>query len=192
MDALDFQIDAGRERDVSMEHKESSTQPAQHYVTNTGHIRLGSGITDMFLSAARIGIGGLLIYTSIVKIMHPYQFLSQIYNYEITGPLSGVLAAITVTSLELTCGLCLVTGLQIGGAILGSVLLFSIFTVAQASVIIRGLSISCGCFNLDPEDAGLIGYATLIRTMLLLLLSGIIFVRIVGDRYRKSLLFAGV
>lgn len=186
---MDFQGDGRGSMNVT--HIESSTHSDRLGRTRPAYLRFRSRGIDIFFLVVRIGIGGLLIYSSITKIMHPYEFLSQIYNYELTGPISGVFTAIGVTAFELMCGLCLVTGLQVGGAITGGVLLFSIFTVAQASVIFRGLSISCGCFSPASENAELIGYATLIRTLILLVLSTATLIRVIGIRDEKSILFMG-
>jgi len=76
--------------------------------------------------------------------------------------------------MELLLGLCLISGLFVSGALLGGIILMGVFTFAQASAISRGLAISCGCFN--TSNAGLISYATLIRTILLLLVAAVGYV----------------
>jgi uncharacterized membrane protein YphA (DoxX/SURF4 family) len=115
----------------------------------------------------RIAIGCLLIWSSIPKIRHPYVFLSNVYEYELLGSKLGMVLAMILPWLELFLGICLVGGILVGGALLGSCVVFSMFTFAHASVLYRGLEISCGCFSSSSSEV--VSYATLIRSIALLL-----------------------
>jgi len=66
-------------------------------------------------------------------------------------------------------GIGLLSGLFVGGAMLSCAVLMAVFTFVQASVLWRGLAISCGCFS--TSDQGVISYATLIRTIVLLIVA---------------------
>lgn len=113
----------------------------------------------------RLGLGCLLLWSSLSKIRQPYGFLGNVYEYELVGAKLGMLVAMTLPWLELVLGLCLISDLFVNGALLGGVILMVVFSFAQASALWRGLPITCGCFN--PSSTELIGYISLIRTVLL-------------------------
>jgi putative oxidoreductase len=93
----------------------------------------------------RLGLGGLFIAAGLAKIQQPYDFLGAVYDYELAGPRTGLWIASILPWLEVGVGLSLVSGVwQTGGALL-AVVLFSVFTVAQASAAAEGLKIPCGC-----------------------------------------------
>lgn len=121
-----------------------------------------------FTSFARLGIGCLLLWSSLPKIRQPYDFLSSVYNYEIIGPKLGMLMAMTLPWLELLVGVCLVGGIFVSGALLAAAGMAAMFTFVLASALYRGLEISCGCFGTNKE---IISYLTLIRACLIFLFS---------------------
>jgi len=122
-----------------------------------------------FTLVARVGLGCLFLWSSLPKIRQPYDFLSNVYNYELVGPKLGMLMAMTLPWLELLVGICLVGGIFVSGALLASVGMAAMFTFVLASALYRGLEISCGCFS--ASDTGIISYSTLIRACLILLFS---------------------
>ncbi len=79
-------------------------------------LRLHSG----FVLVARLALGCLFIYGSLPKIRQPYDFLSNVYGYELVGPKLGMLIAMVLPWLELFTGICLVGGIFISGALLAS------------------------------------------------------------------------
>jgi len=127
----------------------------------------GIKIFDAVNVLLRVGLGGLFLASSLAKIRQPYDFLSNVYGYELAGPKLGMLAAMVLPWLELILGVCLIGGIFVGGALLFCFILTCFFTFVQASALHRGLSISCGCFN--ASGSGLIDYTTLIRSLFLLL-----------------------
>jgi hypothetical protein len=110
----------------------------------------------------------MFIASSLPKIRQPYDFLSNIYGYELLGPKMGVLVAMTLPWLELFVGVCLVGGVLVGGALLISCGMGAMFTCVLASALVRSLEISCGCFS---SAADKISYVTLIRAIVIMLLS---------------------
>jgi hypothetical protein len=95
----------------------------------------------------RLGLGIMLLYSGLIKARHPYQFLSNVYDYELVGPELGKLVAVGLPALEVVIGGCLVGGICVAGALTGSVLLGAVFIFATASALYRGLNITCGCFG---------------------------------------------
>ena len=116
----------------------------------------------------RLGLGCMLIYSSLPKIRQPYDFLSSVYQYELVGPKLGMLVAMTLPWLELLAGICLVGGIFVGGALLAAVAMALMFTYVVSSAMYHDLEITCGCFGTGGD---LINYWTLIRTIAILLLS---------------------
>jgi len=129
--------------------------------------RIGAGLVIV----VRVVLGCVFVYSGLVKIQHPYDFLSNLYAYELTGPRTGILVAVVLPWLEVMLGICLVSGLLAGGAMLSSAILLAGFCLVQASAIHRGLEISCGCFGSASDDSA-IGYGTLVRTALMALAAG--------------------
>lgn len=126
----------------------------------------GIKILDGVNVLLRVGLGGLFLVSSLSKIRQPYDFLSNVYGYELAGPKLGMLAAMVLPWLELILGVCLIGSIFVGGALFVCFILTCFFTFVQASALHRGLDISCGCFS--GSGSGLIDYTTLIRSSLLL------------------------
>jgi len=119
------------------------------------------------LLVVRVGLGCIFIASSLPKICQPYDFLAGVYSYELVGAKMGILVAMILPWLELFVGICLVGGVLVGGALLVSIALGAMFSFVLASVLYRGLAISCGCFR--PTGEQVIGYFTLLRASAILL-----------------------
>ncbi len=124
----------------------------------------------------RVSMGCLFLYSALPKIRRPYDFLSDVYNYEIVGPKLGLLVAMTLPWLELLAGICLLGGIFVGGALLLSAGMAAMFTFVIGWALYQGLSISCGCFG---SGAGTITYLTLIRAIGILLASLLAYVAVI-------------
>ena len=145
--------------------------------------RLRSGFTI----AVRLGLGCLFLYGSLPKIRQPYDFLSSVYNYELVGPKLGMLAAMVLPWAELLVGICLIGGIFVSGALLVSIAMGAMFSFVIASALYRGLNISCGCFSASSTEQ--IGYITLIRALVIMLISAVAYLSIVFLQPRKEKLF---
>jgi uncharacterized membrane protein YphA (DoxX/SURF4 family) len=115
-------------------------------------------------------LGFVFISSGFDKIRFPYQFLSSIYDYELTGPKLGEIAAMIIPWIELVLGICLVSKLFIGGTLFISSILLVIFVFVKASALHRGLDISCGCFSLAEITSNSINYTSLIGTILIMIM----------------------
>ncbi len=134
-------------------------------------------IVEVFVIVVRIAIGSIFIASSIPKLRQPYDFLASVYSYKLVGFQFGVAVAMVLPWVELFVGICLVGGILVTGALLASIGLFAMFSLVLASVLWRGLNISCGCFN--SSDTNIISYWTFIRSASLLLASGAIYAYII-------------
>ena len=115
-----------------------------------------------FAVLVRLGLGCMFIYSALPKIRQPYDFLHDVYNYEIVGPKLGLLVAMTLPWLELLAGICLLGGIFVGGALLVSAGMAVMFSFVISWALYQGLDISCGCFGSGAEK---ITYVTLIRAI---------------------------
>jgi hypothetical protein len=112
-------------------------------------------------------LGAIFLLSSLPKWLHPFDFLADVYNYELVGRTTAKIIASTIPSLELTVAACLLLGIMRKGAMMVSALLLCGFIIVQLSALRRGLSISCGCFGGAAAEST-VNYTTLIRTLLIL------------------------
>lgn len=115
----------------------------------------------------RVALGVVFLYSGVEKLLHPQDFLATIYDFKLTGPGVGVVTAMIMPWLELLLSFALLTGLFTGGALLATSGLCLLFLGIQASAIVRGLNINCGCFG--PDEHHLVGKLTLLRTFTIFL-----------------------
>jgi cobalt-zinc-cadmium efflux system protein len=92
-------------------------------------------------------LGGVFVYASFDKILHPYEFAEVVYNYQILPDALVNLTAILLPWLELSAGVFLILGLFVRGALFTCNGLLAVFLVALAFNFARGLDIDCGCFS---------------------------------------------
>lgn len=119
---------------------------------------------------SRLVVGGIFIYASLDKILHPEQFARIIFNYHLVpAPLIN-LVAITLPWVEFGAGLFLILGIwtRASGLILTALVL--VFIVALSINWFRGVSLECGCFTVSGSAKGAIS-SLIMRDLLLLLLS---------------------
>jgi len=140
-----------------------------------------------FALVVRLGLGCMFLYSSLPKIRQPYDFLSNVYNFELVGPKLGMLIAMVLPWTELLVGVCLVGGIFVGGTLLVSIAMGAMFSFVIASALYRGLNISCGCFSASSVEQ--IGYTTLIRALLIMIISAAAYLSVVFLQPRKEKLF---
>lgn len=120
--------------------------------------------------AARVFLGAVFIYASIDKIRYPEPFAQNIQAYEMFPTALVNIAAIWLPWLELCCGSLLILGIWVrSNAAILSVLLF-VFIVALLSAILRGLDISCGCFEAGDSET-MVGWSRVMEDLGLIILS---------------------
>lgn len=101
-------------------------------------------------AALRWFLAALLIWAALGKIANLQAFHANIAAYQL--PLPGALLRMAVTVLpwlELLCGILMVAGTMRRAALLCAVGLCAAFVLSTGQAWVRGLEISCGCFNLD-------------------------------------------
>lgn len=133
-----------------------------------------------FMFVARVALGCMFLYSALPKIRQPYDFLSNVYNYQLVGPKLGLLIAMALPWMEFFVGICLLGGIFVGGALLACVAMSVMFTFVIGWSMWQGLDISCGCFGAGTER---ISYVTLIRAIGIGLVAVIGFwLHVTGDK----------
>lgn len=130
-----------------------------------------------FTLVVRLVLGCMFLYSSLPKIRQPYDFLSSVYNYELVGPKLGLLVAMVLPWVELFVGICLIGGIFVSGALLVCIAMGAMFSFAVGSALHRELNISCGCFSASSTEQ--VSYTTLIRALVIMLISAVAYLSIV-------------
>lgn len=99
--------------------------------------------------AVRGLLGVVLAWAAVSKLANPTEFLASLYAYKLPLPplwLQGV--AVVLPWIELLCGLALLANVWAESVLTLAAGLFGIFIIATGQAWVRGLDISCGCFDL--------------------------------------------
>ena len=97
----------------------------------------------------RFGFGGLLIFSSLGKIINPQDFSFAVENYRIFGAVLSRWVAVWVPYVELFVGILLISGVWLDAAAFVNVILMVVFFLMVTQAYVRGLDIVCGCFTAD-------------------------------------------
>jgi len=95
----------------------------------------------------RIIIGFIFIYSGYVKIIDTAGFSDAVSNYKLLPLFAINFAAVILPWIEITSGLLLLFGITGKENAFIINLLLSLFIVAIAVSLFRGLNINCGCFG---------------------------------------------
>ena len=109
--------------------------------------RLGGWV----LLLLRLGMGAVFLGAAFPKIRDPDLFALSIHNYQMLPPWGVNLMAVVLPWLELVVGGCLVVGIWRRACAVIMTVLMVVFMIALASAASRGLSISCGCFEVGEH-----------------------------------------
>ena len=134
--------------------------------------------------AARLLLGGLLVYTGYIKLLDLPKFAEDVSNFKMMPlPLNRV-TAIVLPWNELVVGCLLILGIWSRAAALASLFFFTVFAIAVTSAIARNLNIECGC--LGHADASKVGLATLAKDAVGLALAGFVYFATVPAKVSKA------
>jgi putative oxidoreductase len=117
----------------------------------TVKLSVDNRITQGILILLRVLLGGAFVVAAAGKIADPDSFATSILHYKIITGTPALAIATVLPWMELLVGLGLLTGLFLRGNALLAAVLMGVFTILVASVLVRGLDISCGCFTQDPS-----------------------------------------
>lgn len=115
----------------------------------------------------RLIAGGVLVYASYDKLLHPEAFLRIVHNYRILPHSLETVFALTLPWLEFLVGVLLIFGLFTEASALVNVLLLVVFLIAIPSALLRHIDINCGCFSTTRSTK--VGMDLVYRDILLLI-----------------------
>ncbi|MDC3962483.1 MauE/DoxX family redox-associated membrane protein [Polyangium jinanense] len=121
----------------------------------------------------RLGLGGMFLAAGALKFYDPTSFALEIHNYQLLPDLAPLLAA-TLPTVEIVLGLALLAAPRpwMRASAFASTLVLGVFTVAVASVVARGVNITCGCFG---EGSGPVTMLTVLRDVVLVAAGVLLF-----------------
>jgi uncharacterized membrane protein YphA (DoxX/SURF4 family) len=110
---------------------------------------------------ARMALGLIFLAASWDKIVDPMAFAKIIRNYQILPDMLVAGVALVLPWIEVTVGVCLLTGFVSRGAGLLASVMMAVFLSAMAWAQHKGISTQCGCFTIKADDV--ISVRTFIR-----------------------------
>ena len=131
---------------------------------------------SVLLLPIRVVLGGLFVFAAWLKLSDPHSFAESIKAFEILRADHQIVTfAYIIPWAEMLCGIALVCGYWSRGAALLLALQIAVFTAGIASVIARGMELSCGCCgDYEWPCQSPIGTCHLIRNLSLLAAAALI------------------
>jgi len=134
----------------------------------------------------RILLGGLFLYSGILKIASPLPFADSIASFQIVPPAVIGLVALGLPPLEIILGAMLVSGWRARVASLGVFVLSVVFCLALSQALVRGLQVDCGCFG-SGQPSRLKTWGSLGRDILIIAVSAWLYrVASLGFRHDRG------
>lgn len=125
--------------------------------------------------AVRVLLGALFVVAGASKVGHADVFAAEIAGFRLLPAAVIAPIAIALPFLEMLLGVYLILGLFTRTAAWIAVALFAVFDLAIASAVVRGMTISCGCFG--PSDATVTSWAEVARDAVLVVLAALVALR---------------
>lgn len=104
-------------------------------------------VRDCLVIPVSIALAGVFIYAGVNKIGDPLQFADSIYAFAILPAAFINLLAMGLPVFEIVCGLLLFAPWTRRVGALAVAVSSLIFFLALMSALLRGLTLSCGCFG---------------------------------------------
>jgi uncharacterized membrane protein YphA (DoxX/SURF4 family) len=123
----------------------------------------------------RIALGAIFLFAGAAKVGHADQFAAQIAGFRLLPQPVVAPLAVALPYLEILLGGYLVVGLFTRTAAWFAVALLAVFDLAVASAVVRGMTVSCGCFG--PNDTTVTTWAEVARDAVFVLLAVIVALR---------------
>jgi putative oxidoreductase len=131
----------------------------RHGSRSLRHRPARAAITDFATRVLSIIIPAVLVKSSLAHLSNPYSFLAAVYSYRLLARNAGLALSVISPFLQLSVAVCLISRTAATAAFGTGALLMGAFSVAQASAIVRGLDVKCGCFG---STSGQVGSASLV------------------------------
>lgn len=102
---------------------------------------------ERLLALARIGLGGLFVYSASTKIPDLARLTEEVANYRMLPPGLVSFFAVALTGTELLAGAALILGLAVRAAAGLVAAMLVAFVIALSQALLRGIDLRCGCFG---------------------------------------------
>ena len=135
-------------------------------------------LVDHDVLVLRLVLGAIFIDAGASKIGHGAELAAQFAGFRIVPQPVIAPMALALPFLEVLLGGYLVVGLFTRAAGWIAVLLLALFDAAIASAVIRGMTVSCGCFG--PNDKTVTTWAEVARDAIFVLLAVVVALRAPG------------
>ncbi len=139
---------------------------------------LSPHVVGILVLVLRIVLGAIFIVAGASKVGHADMFAAQIAGFRILPQPVIAPVALGLPFLEILLGGYLILGLFTRASAWAAVVLLAAFDVAIASAVVRGMTVSCGCFG--PNDATVTTWAEVARDAVFVLLAVIVALRAPG------------
>jgi uncharacterized membrane protein YphA (DoxX/SURF4 family) len=123
----------------------------------------------------RVVVGAIFLFAGAAKVGHADQFAAQIAGFRLLPQPAVAPLAVALPYLEILLGGYLVVGLFTRTAAWFAVALLAVFDLAVASAVVRGMTVSCGCFG--PNDTTVTTWTEVARDAIFVLLAVIVALR---------------
>ncbi len=128
------------------------TPPLGRPAASRSDVLWTTGWWRILLSATRMCFGGVFVYASVGKILHPKSFAEVVFNYQLLPDMLINAVAVILPWVEVVAGIAVVTGWWLFGGLAVVNGLLGIFTIALLLNIARGVDVSCGCFSTEVTE----------------------------------------
>ena len=135
-------------------------------------------LVDHAVLVLRLVLGAIFIVAGASKIGHGAEFAAQIAGFRILPQPVIAPMALALPFLEVLLGGYLILGLFTRAAAWIAALLLALFDGAIASAVVRGMTVSCGCFG--PNDKTVTTWAEVARDAIFVLLAVFVALRAPG------------
>lgn len=133
---------------------------------------------DLAILVLRVAIGLVFVVAGVSKIGHATEFAAQIAGFRLLPQLVIAPMALALPFLEVLLGGYLVVGLFTRASAWTAALLFALFDAAIASAVVRGMTVSCGCFG--PNDTTVTTWTEVARDAVLVVIAIVVALRAPG------------
>jgi uncharacterized membrane protein YphA (DoxX/SURF4 family) len=132
-------------------------------------------VVDIVVLVLRVVLGAIFIVAGASKVGNANMFAAQIAGFRILPQVVIAPLALGLPFLELLLGGYLVLGLFTRASAWVAVVLLALFDGAIASAVVRGLTVSCGCFG--PNDTTVTTWSEVARDAVFVLLAVVVALR---------------
>jgi uncharacterized membrane protein YphA (DoxX/SURF4 family) len=135
-------------------------------------------IVPIVVLLLRVVLGAIFVIAGASKVGHADMFAAQIAGFRLLPQIVIAPLALGLPFLELLLGGYLILGLFTRSAAWVAAVLLAVFDAAIASAVMRGMSVSCGCFG--PNDATVTTWTEVARDAVFVVLAVIVALRAPG------------